>query len=254
MENHTQNSQRLNDYTQSLLFKKLTEMVAKTRSFPIGAQDFYATKPYHRGYWTGAFDMFHYGHLQSIQNALKYCDQLIVGVSTDDVIRDYKHREPIIPFEQRLAIVSAIKGVSIAIPQYDLYDKMGPAEELGCDVIFSCDEYLRSEYEGKEMTEKQLAGVERWETFEAQAKESGIDVIYLPRTGEISSTDIKMKIIEQYKNSNRVDTINSNIKEEYTSGSSISILPTDPTSYSITNESLDINPIVPPILDDGMGQ
>ncbi len=155
-------------------------------------------KPYHRGYYTGAFDMFHYGHLLGIQNALKYCDQLIVAVSTDEVIRDYKHREPVIPFEQRLAIVSAIKGVSIAIPQYDLYNKMGPAEMLGCDVIFSSEEYVRSNYEGREMTAKEQAGVERWEVFEAQAKESGIDVMYLPRTDNVSSTDIKSRIVEQY--------------------------------------------------------
>ncbi len=154
-------------------------------------------KPFHRGYYTGAFDMFHYGHLLGIQNALKYCDQLIVAVSTDEVIREYKHREPIIPFEQRLAIVSAIKGVSIAIPQHDLYDKLGPVNALGCDVIFTSSEYLRSNYTGKEMTPKEQAGVERWETFQEQAMESGLNVIYLPRTDSVSTTEIKDRVVTQ---------------------------------------------------------
>ena len=61
-------------------------------------------KPFHRGYYTGAFDMFHYGHLLGIQNALKYCDQLIVAVSTDEVIREYKHREPIIPLDRKSVV------------------------------------------------------------------------------------------------------------------------------------------------------
>ena len=47
------------------------------------------------------------------------------------------------------------------------------------------------------MTEKEIAGVERWERFEQEANENGIDVIYLPRTQGTSSTMIKEKIISQ---------------------------------------------------------
>lgn len=189
-----QKSQIIREYIQGSLCREVTEMIIHTKK----VAELQGEKPYHRGYYTGAFDMFHYGHLLGIQNALNYCDQLIVAVSTDEVIRDYKHREPVIPFEQRLAIVSAIKGVSIAIPQYDLYNKMGPANMLGCDVIFSSDEYQRESYENGKMTAKQQAGVERWEKFEEEASEQGIDVVYLPRTEGISSSDIKGKIVEQF--------------------------------------------------------
>lgn len=180
-------------YAKSSLYREITKNILQSSNIKLGESQ----KPYLRGYYTGAFDMFHYGHLLAIQNALNYCNQLVVAVSTDEVIRDYKHREPVIPFEQRLAIVSSIKGVSIAIPQYDLYNKMAPAEALGCDVIFSCDEYQRKTYEGKEMTAKQEAGVERWEKFEEEAKDVGIDIVYLPRTNDISSTNIKSKILQQ---------------------------------------------------------
>ena len=154
-------------------------------------------KPYHRGYYTGCFDMFHIGHLRSIQNATKLCDQLVVAVSTDEVIREYKHTDPVIPFEQRLEIVENIKGVTLAVPQYDLHDKLGPAFQLGCDVIFSSEEYQRSSYDGREMSDKELKGVERWEKIEADANANDMEVVYLPRTQGISTTDIRNKIAEQ---------------------------------------------------------
>lgn len=44
------------------------------------------------GYTTGVYDMFHIGHLNVIKNAKKQCDYLIVGVSTDDLVRKKKVR------------------------------------------------------------------------------------------------------------------------------------------------------------------
>ncbi|MBR4003403.1 MAG: adenylyltransferase/cytidyltransferase family protein [Clostridia bacterium] len=153
---------------------------------------------YQRGLYTGAFDVLNVGHIRGIQNAAKGCEQLIVAVSTDEVIREYKHHEPVIPFEQRLEMVSQIKGVTLAIPQNDLYEKVELCKALGVDVIFSCDEYQRSSYpDPDKMTPKEIAGVERWERFEQEANENGIDVIYLPRTPGTSSTMIKEKIVEQ---------------------------------------------------------
>ena len=153
---------------------------------------------YQRGLYTGAFDVINIGHIRGIQNAADNCEQLIVAVSTDEVIRDYKHHEPVMPFEQRLEIISQIKGVTLAIPQSDLYEKVEVCKALGVDVIFSCDEYLRTSYpEPNKMTEKEIAGVERWERFEEEANENGIDVVYLPRTQGTSSSMIKEKIISQ---------------------------------------------------------
>jgi len=63
------------------------------------------------GYTTGVFDMFHIGHLNILRRAKEKCDYLIVGVSTDELVQSYKHKVPIIPFEQRCAIVKAIRYV-----------------------------------------------------------------------------------------------------------------------------------------------
>ena len=63
-------------------------------------------KKYKIGYTTGVFDMFHIGHLNILKNAKEQCEYLVVGVSTDEVVRDYKGKTPIIEFNERMAIVS----------------------------------------------------------------------------------------------------------------------------------------------------
>lgn len=62
-------------------------------------------KKYKLGYTTGVFDLFHIGHLNLLRNAKAQCEYLIVGVSTDDVVRSYKNKFPIIPFEERILLL-----------------------------------------------------------------------------------------------------------------------------------------------------
>ena len=68
------------------------------------------------GYTTGVFDLFHIGHLNLIKRAKERCDYLIVGVTTDELVC-YKHKKAVIPFEERIEIVNAIKYVDKVIPQ-----------------------------------------------------------------------------------------------------------------------------------------
>ena len=67
------------------------------------------------GYTTGVFDLFHIGHLNVIRNSKAMCDRLIVGVTTDDLLLDYKKRKPVVPFTERCEIVRSIKGVDVVI-------------------------------------------------------------------------------------------------------------------------------------------
>ena len=72
-------------------------------------------------YTSGTFDMFHYNHLRMINYARSLADILIVGVSTDELVSSYK-ANPIIPFNERLQIIEALKTpydpVYAAVLQY----------------------------------------------------------------------------------------------------------------------------------------
>jgi len=63
------------------------------------------------GYTTGVFDLFHIGHLNVLRKSKSMCDRLIVGVSTDELLFEYKKKHPVIPFEERCQIVQHIEYV-----------------------------------------------------------------------------------------------------------------------------------------------
>ena len=68
-------------------------------------------KKYKIGYTQGVFDMFHIGHLNLLNNAKLYCDYLKVGVNSDNLVSEYKHKTPVINENERRIIVENIKAV-----------------------------------------------------------------------------------------------------------------------------------------------
>jgi glycerol-3-phosphate cytidylyltransferase len=134
-------------------------------------------KKYKIGYTTGVFDMFHIGHLNILKRAKEQCEYLIVGVSTDDTVESYKHKTPIIKFEERSAIVEAIKYVDKVVPQTSM-NKMDAYKELKFDALFH-----GSDWQGSDMYNKIV------EEFAAV----GVDVVFLPHTDGVSSTLIREK-------------------------------------------------------------
>lgn len=103
---------------------------------------------YKIGYTTGVFDMFHIGHLNILRAAKDLCDYLIVGVSTDDVVEVYKHKKPIIPFEERIQIVQAIKYVDEAVPQTSM-NKVDAWNQYHYDALFHGDDWKNSDMYNK---------------------------------------------------------------------------------------------------------
>ena len=81
------------------------------------------------GYTTGVFDLFHIGHLNILRRAREKCDKLIVGVTTDELLKVYKNKSPIIPFEERISIVKSIKYVDEVVPQENM-DKLSHWDNL----------------------------------------------------------------------------------------------------------------------------
>lgn len=136
------------------------------------------------GYTTGVFDMFHIGHLNILKRAKEQCDFLVVGVSTDDLVREYKHKTPIIPFEERFEIVKAIRYVDNVVPQTSM-DKMAAWNKIHFNVMFH-----GSDWKGSEMYNKLI------EEF----RDVGVEIVFLPHTEGISSTglaDVLNKIYDE---------------------------------------------------------
>lgn len=132
-------------------------------------------KKYKIGYTTGVFDLFHIGHLNILKKAKEQCDYLIVGVSTDKLVQEYKNKTPVIPFEERKEIVKAIKYVDEVYTQRNM-NKYEAWEDLHFNVIFHGDDWKNSDMYKE--NEKKLNSV-------------GVEFVYFPYTKKTSSTIIK---------------------------------------------------------------
>lgn len=130
------------------------------------------------GYTTGAFDLFHVGHLNILKKARQMCDVLIVGVTTDNFIYKYKQKKPIIPFEQRVEILKSIKYVDKVVPQEN-HNKFAQWETHKFNIMFVGDDWK---------------GTEKWNKIEKELGEVGVKVVYFERTEGISSSDIRESI------------------------------------------------------------
>ena len=127
-------------------------------------------------YTSGTFDMLHINHLKMIEYARALGDILIVGVNTDELVNEYKS-EPIIPFEERIALMKAIKYPDIVIPQHSL-DHRDKAKKLKFDVFVVGDD---------------------WAGKYDYLEELGVTVVYFPYGRSCSSTSLKEKIYNNYK-------------------------------------------------------
>jgi glycerol-3-phosphate cytidylyltransferase len=141
-------------------------------------------------YTAGTFDLFNIGHVRILKASKALGDILIVGVSSDDLVKSYKQMEPIISFKERREIVASCKYVDKVVPQTKLLDiKTLKKYKVDCVTI-------GSDWKGRD-----LAGL-------VWMKKQG-EVVYLPYTKGISSTQIKRRIIK-----NSYDIISAELKRE----------------------------------------
>jgi glycerol-3-phosphate cytidylyltransferase len=124
------------------------------------------------GYTTGVFDLFHVGHVRLLKNSKAMCDRLIVGVSTDELVRESKNKRPVIPFSERLEIVRNMNSVDVAVPQYTK-DKLDAWNRYKFDLMFVGDDWYKSE---------------NWKVLDTQFEDLGVRIIYFPYTSTTSST------------------------------------------------------------------
>ena len=126
----------------------------------------------------GTFDLLHYGHIELLKRAKALGDYLIVALSTDEFNSVEKNKHCYFSYEQRKSLLEAIRYVDLVIPEENWEQKVTDAHEYHIDTFVIGDD---------------------WEGKFDFLKDEGVEVVYLPRTPEISSTQIKKDMAGQDK-------------------------------------------------------
>lgn len=121
----------------------------------------------------GTFDLLHYGHINLLRRAKELGDYLIVAISTDEFNLREKQKKSYYKYEQRKGMVEAIRYVDLVIPEESWEQKKTDIHDYNIDVFV-----IGNDWEGK---------------FDF-LKDEGADVVYLERTPEISTTQIKSEL------------------------------------------------------------
>ena len=124
----------------------------------------------------GTFDLLHYGHINLLKRAKEYGDYLIVALSTDEFNWDEKRKKCYFTYEQRKKLLEAVRYVDLVIPEENWEQKILDVKKYDVDTFV-----IGNDWEGKFDFLKDLC-----------------NVVYLPRTPEISSTQIKEELNLNY--------------------------------------------------------
>jgi len=127
-------------------------------------------------YTSGTFDMLHINHLRMLEYARGLGDILIVGVNTDELVIRHKS-QPIVPFEERISLVRALRGPDIVIPQDSLVHTEKVAK-LNFDIFVVGDD---------------------WDKKYDYLREQGVEVVYFPYGRGVSSTRLKKRVVQRHE-------------------------------------------------------
>ena len=118
----------------------------------------------------GTFDLLHYGHINILRRAKELGDYLVVVLSSDEFNWNEKRKKCYFTYEQRKQLLEAIRYVDVVIPETCWEQKRTDVHEYHIDTFVMGDD---------------------WEGKFDFLREEGVEVVYLPRTPEISTTQIK---------------------------------------------------------------
>ena len=118
----------------------------------------------------GTFDLLHYGHINLLKRAKSLGDYLIVGLSTNEFNNKEKNKDCYFDYDNRKSLLDAVKYVDLVIPEETWEQKVSDIQKYNIDVFVIGD---------------------HWKGKFDYLEDIGIEVVYLPRTKEISTTKIK---------------------------------------------------------------
>lgn len=125
----------------------------------------------------GTFDLMHYGHLRLLKRCAALGDKLIVGVSTDEMCLT-KGKKTVFDVKTRMQMVSDLRYVDLVIPEENMAQKIEDIKKYKADIFVLGDDYKDVFPKMKEYPEvKRLC-----------------KIVFLERTPDISTTDLKAKI------------------------------------------------------------
>ena len=117
----------------------------------------------------GTYDLLHFGHINLLKRAKKLGDYLIVALSTDEFNLKEKNKKSYFSYNKRKDLLESIRYVDLVIPEESWDQKISDIKELKIDTFVIGDDW-----KGKFDFLKEYC-----------------EVVYLPRTPEISTTQIK---------------------------------------------------------------
>lgn len=117
----------------------------------------------------GTFDLLHYGHINLLRRAKEQGDYLVVALSTDEFSWDKKRKKCYFSYAQRKQLLEAVRYVDLVIPEKNWEQKVSDIKKYDIDLFVMGDDW-----KGK-----------------FDFLKSYCEVMYLPRTPEISTTQIK---------------------------------------------------------------
>lgn len=120
----------------------------------------------------GTYDLLHYGHINLLRRAKALGDYLIVALSTDEFNSEKKGKKCYFSYEQRKQLLESVRYVDLVIPENDWDQKISDVKEFKIDIFAIGDDW-----EGKFDFLKDYC-----------------EVVYFPRTPEISTTQIKQQL------------------------------------------------------------
>ncbi len=132
-------------------------------------------------YTVGTFDLLHVGHVALLEHCASLGDVVAVGVASDKVVASYKHNVPVIPLEQRMEMLRALRCVDIVRPYYKL-EYVSACEDLKPDIFVVGEDWGENPYNLD---------------VEAYLKAKGKKIIQVSYSPQTSSTKIKKNVMGQ---------------------------------------------------------
>ncbi|MEE0002650.1 MAG: glycerol-3-phosphate cytidylyltransferase [Weissella confusa] len=125
----------------------------------------------------GTFDLLHYGHIKLLKRAKELGDYLIVALSTDEFNWESKSKKTYFSYDERKQLVEAIRYVDLVIPETSWEQKVSDVREFKIDTFVIGDDWSGE--------------------FDYLTDDTGVDVVYLERTPDVSTTQIKKNLNAQ---------------------------------------------------------